>query len=293
MLDVMEEALEPRTETTDTVEVQRKKDSEDTSGSSSSLFFKLNAFEGPLDLLLHLIREHKIDIYDIPIVEITRQYMGYIDLMKELNLEIAGDYLVMAATLIHIKSRMLLPVEEEKSDDPEEDPRAELVRRLLEYKSYKESSVDLRKREDVWKHVFSRTITETGEAEFDDEPVLMEASVFDLIAAFQKLLEKAPEQIREISRESLTVTDRINFVVERLENSDGMRFEDLFEHGYTRVMLIVTFLAMLEIIRLGLARIYQEREFGTIWLLNPDADMSVTCRALVPACAGYSLVPVN
>ncbi|UCH79606.1 MAG: segregation/condensation protein A [Nitrospiraceae bacterium] len=239
------------------------------SGSINGFHFKLPVFEGPLDLLLHLIRENKIDIYDIPIVDITRQYMVYIELMKELNLEIAGEFLVMAATLIHIKSRTILPPAEEEVAEPEEDPRSELVRRLLEYQAYKESSISLRKREEIWKNVFCRDLPDRNDYEFEPEPVLFEANVFDLITAFQKMLEKAPEQNLEITRETLTVADRINYIVERIEHVDGVRFENLFEEGCTKVTLLVTFLAVLEVVRLGLIKIYQERAFGLIWLMNP------------------------
>ncbi len=239
-----------------------------TPGVRGGLLFKLPAFEGPLDLLLHLIRENRIDIYDIPIVQITRQYTAYLDLMQELNLEIAGEFLVMAATLIHIKSKMLLPADEEEKEEPAEDPRAELVQRLLEYRAYKESCLHLRKREDTWKDVFHRSAPDKDDIEFEHEPLLFDANIFDLISAFQRLLEKAPERAVEITREKLTVADRINYIVERLEREDGIRFEDLFEEGCTRLTLIVTFLALLELVRLGLARIYQERAFGVIWLMN-------------------------
>lgn len=245
-------------------------DSGRDSESLNSIHFKLPVFEGPLDLLLHLIRDSKIDIYDIPIAEITQQYLEYIKLMKDLNLEIAGEFLVMAATLIHIKSKMLLPPDEEEKEEQAEDPRSELVRRLLEYQSYKESSTQLRKREEIWKNVFHRPLTDRDDLEFEPEPMLFEASVFDLISAFEKLLAKAPEQIIEITRETLTVSDKINFIVERLEKDDGVRFEDLFEEGLTRLNLIVTFLALLEIVRLGLVKIYQEKAFETIWLINPN-----------------------
>ncbi len=243
--------------------------------------FKLPVFEGPLDLLLHLIRNQKIEIYDIPILQITRQYMDYIKIMKELDLEIAGEFLVMAATLIHIKSRMLLPPVEEEMEEPE-DPRAELVQRLLEYQAYKDSSSHLRKREDIWKNVFQRNASSAEDFEFEEEePVLVEANVFDLISAFRKLLEKAPEQAIEITRETLTVTDRINFIVERLENEDGIRFEDLFEEGFTKINLIVTFLALLELVRLGLTKIYQENAFGQIWLMNPQHEPSESSQEVV------------
>lgn len=242
----------------------------DDPDSISSVHFKLPAFEGPLDLLLHLIRERKIDIYDIPILEITHQYLTYIELMKELNLEIAGDFLLMAATLIHIKSKMLLPPAEEETEEPEGDPRAELVRRLLEYQAYKESSARLRKREDIWKNVFHRPLPDKDDFEFDPDPVLTEATVYDLITAFKTLLAKAPEEAVEITRETLTVADKINHIIERLESEDGIKFENLFEEGFTKIVLIVTFLALLELVRLGLVKIYQEKSFGIIWIINPQ-----------------------
>lgn len=240
--------------------------------SINSFHFKLPVFEGPLDLLLHLIKDHKVDIYDIPIIQITQQYMKYIELMQELDLEIAGEFLVMAATLVHIKSRMLLPPDEELAEEPLEDPRAELVQRLLEYQAFKDSSQHLRKREDIWKYVFRRSMPDKESLEFEPEPVLFEANVFDLISAFNKLLEKAPEQALEITREKLTVADKINYIIECVENEDGVRFEDLFGSGYTRITLIVTFLALLEVVRLGLVKIYQESAFGQIWVLNQEQE---------------------
>ena len=256
------------------VEPQKEDDSraEESIGSESlnNFHFKLPVFEGPLDLLLHLIKENKIDIYDIPIIEITHQYVKYLELMKELNLEIAGEFLVMAATLIHIKSKMLLPPDEEEKKESAEDPRSELVQRLLEYQSYKESSGFLRKREEIWKNIFQREMPDRKDFTFEPEPLLFEANVFDLITAFKKLLEEAPAQAIEITRETLTIADKINFIIERIEKEDGIRFEDLFENGYTRLTLIVTFLALLELIRLGLLKIYQEKAFGAIWIINPQ-----------------------
>jgi len=256
------------------IEPQKQDDSRTEAGLESeplnNFHFKLPVFEGPLDLLLHLIRENKIDIYDIPIVEITHQYIKYLELMKELNLEIAGEFLVMAATLIHIKSKMLLPPDEEEKKEPAEDPRAELIQRLLEYQSYKESSGFLRKREEIWKNIFQKSMPDREDITFEPEPLLFEANVFDLITAFKKLLETAPVQAREITRETLTVADKINFIMERIEKEEGIRFEDLFEDGFTRVTLIVMFLALLELIRLGLVKIYQEKAFGVIWVINPQ-----------------------
>jgi segregation and condensation protein A len=240
---------------------------------------KLPVFEGPMDLLLHLIRENKMDIYDIPIALITGQYLEYIEMMKELNLDIAGEFLLMAATLIHIKSRMLLPVEEVTGEEPE-DPRFELVQRLIEYQAFKEASLALREREDEWNNVFHRKgryekksegLPEGGELpEGEGELDLFDLSLFDLLGAFKDLLDKAPPEVANITRETLTVKDRISFIVERLENQDAIQFEELFQGTRSRTYLIVTFVALLEVLRLGLARAYQERDFGTIWIINPQ-----------------------
>lgn len=238
--------------------------------SQSELLFKLPTFEGPLDLLLHLIKENKIDIYDIPIVEITKQYLDYLGLMKELNLEIAGEFIVMAATLIYIKSKMLLPPDEEQLEEPTEDPRAELVRRLLEYQKFKEASLSLREREDIWKNIFRRTPPHTEDFGNEPELFLSEVSLFDLISAFKKLLSKAPGEVIEITRETLTVADRINFIMEKIDREDGIKFEDLFEENSTKIVLIITFLALLELIRLGLVKAYQRKAFGSIWIITPQ-----------------------
>jgi len=233
---------------------------------------KIPVFEGPFDLLLHLIRENKIDIYDIPIALITSQYLHYIEMMKELNLEIAGEFILMAATLIHIKSRMLLPPDEEAPPEEQEDPRRELVQRLLEYQKYKEAAVDFRKREDEWLKVFHR---EPLSDEDEGELCLFDVSLFDLIDAFKKILDKAPPEVVSITREILTVKDRMSSMMEIIEGQDAVRFEDLFQGGITRIQIIITFVALLELIRLGLARAYQERSFGNIWVINPARQSTV------------------
>lgn len=230
---------------------------------------KLPAFEGPLDLLLHLIRENKVDIYDIPISLITGRYLEYLGLMKELDLEIAGEFLVVAATLIHIKSRMLLPPDEEAAAEDMEDPRLELVHRLIEYQSFKDAASVLRECEEDATAFFSRKPLEpVEEDQSSPELSLFDVNLFDLIGAFKRILDKAPPEIRTIMRETLTVKDRILHIAERLENEESIRFEDLFHVDATRVQLIVTFLALLEVLRLGLARVYQEGEFGHIWIIN-------------------------
>ena len=232
---------------------------------------KIPVFEGPFDLLLHLIREHKIDIYDIPISLITSQYLEYIEIMKELNLEIAGDFLVMAATLIQIKSRMLLPPDEEAPSEEQEDPRRELVQRLVEYQRYKEAALDFRTKEDEWLKVFHR---EPLSDEDEGELYLFDLSLFDLLDAFRKILDKAPSEMVSITKEILTVKNRMSMIMEIIEEHEAVRFEDLFKEGITKIYLIVTFLALLELIRIGLARAYQEREFGNIWVINPAKQSS-------------------
>lgn len=230
------------------------------------LHFKLPVFEGPLDLLLHLIKENKIDIYDIPIAHITRQYMDYLELMKELNLEIAGEFLVIAATLVHIKSKLLLPPDEKQPEEHAEDPRAELVQRLLEYQAFKEASPAFREKENIWRNIFRRPPQYEEHPDAETEHLLSEVSLFDLLSAFKNILSKTSEEVVEITRERLTVADKINFIIEKLEGSEGIRFEDLFREDYTKIALIVTFLALLEIIRLGVVKAYQEEAFGPIWI---------------------------
>lgn len=233
---------------------------------------KIPVFEGPFDLLLHLIKENKLDIYDIPIALITGQYLRYIEIMKELNLEIAGEFLVTAATLIHIKSRMLLPADEEASAEEQEDPRLELVQRLLEYQAFKDAALGLREREEEWMNIFRREPVKEKEAETEEEGelYLFDVNLFDLLGAFKGMLDKAPPEVVEITRETLTVKDRISLIMEMLENQDTIRFEDLFKEDRTRAQLIVTFIALLELIRLGLVRVYQEKDFGSIWVINPQ-----------------------
>lgn len=232
---------------------------------------KIPVFEGPFDLLLHLIKEAKIDIYDIPISLITSQYLQYIEMMKELNLEIAGDFLVLASTLIHIKSRMLLPPDEDVPLDEQEDPRLELVQKLLEYQTFKEAASTLREKEEEWKKVFSKEpITDDGE-----ELYLVDVNLFDLMGAFKKLLETASPDIVTITKETLTVKDRMSVIMEMIEGHEAIRFEEIFKGSKTRIQLIVTFVALLELIRLGLVKAYQEKQFGNIWVINPSKHADV------------------
>ena len=226
----------------------------------------LDIFEGPLDLLLHLIKEQKMDIYDIRIAEITKQYLSYLDLLSELNLEMVGEYLVMAAELAKIKSKTLLPIPETEEDvltAAGEDPRAELMRRLLEYQRYKEAAFELRQKEYDQQQLFSRT----GEVvlENSEEELLIEANVFDLLTAFQKVLnEKSFKKNYEIEVTTLSVSDRISGILEILNASESVTFDSLFTSLNTKQEVIVTFLAILELMRMQLIRSQQARQFDVI-----------------------------
>ncbi|MBI3604624.1 MAG: segregation/condensation protein A [Nitrospirae bacterium] len=226
---------------------------------------KLDVFEGPLDLLLHLIKKHQLNIYDIPIALITRQYLEYLELMKTLNLSIAGDFLVIAATLIHIKSKMLLPPEENPNPEEDEgDPREELVTRLLEYKKFKEASGHFEERESFWVEVFRRRAPEESDP-VNEEFVFTDLNLFDLVDALQKVIIRLPEKsILEITQDNLSVADRINSLLEFLENKESASFFELFERDQTRGMVVVTFLALLELCRLRLVQIQQVEELGAI-----------------------------
>ncbi len=222
---------------------------------------KLEAFNGPLDLLLHLIRKHEINIYDIPIALITRQYLEYLQIMKELNLSFAGDFLVMAATLIQIKSRTLLPQEPgpEPDDEAGDDPRSELVRRLVEYQQFKEVAGRLSEQERLWRQVFQR---EPEQSQPVRDVLSEDVQVFDLLSALQEVLAQTVVSTGlEFTPDTLTVQDRINSVIERLEETPALTFAALFEGETDRLTVIVTFLALLELVRMKLVRLTQV-DFG-------------------------------
>jgi len=224
---------------------------------------KLDAFEGPLDLLLYLIRKNEIDIYDIPISEITRQYLDMLNLMRTLNLDIAGEYLVMAATLTHIKSRMLLPAPPGEGDDEEEgdDPRQELVNRLLEFEEFKKAARSLEERDLLERDVFARQFVDDDEEE--DE---MELSLFDLMEAMRQVLRKSSKELaHEITLERTSVEERITEILDRLSQDGGeLDFRGLFEENTTKDFIILTFLALLELIKMRLVKVYQRRIFHVI-----------------------------
>lgn len=227
---------------------------------------RIENFEGPLDLLLHLIKKNEINIYDIPIAMIAQQYLTYIEAMKDLNLTVAGEFLVMAATLLQIKSKMLLPVDESAEDEEDgPDPREELVRRLLEYKAFKEAARQLDTQERMWREIYSRPAAAQEAPVDSDETMLDNIGLFDLVDALQGILDRNPgKKLLEIIPDNLTVRDRMNAVLEALEGQESLGFEALFEASCHRLVIIVTFLALLELIRLRTVRVYQAENFGPI-----------------------------
>lgn len=219
---------------------------------------RLETFEGPLDLLLYLIKKNNMDIYDIHIAEVTSAYLEYLSLMRNFNIDLASEFLVIAATLIQIKSRMLLP-SEESSQEPEEDPRSELVQRLLEYKKIKGSAVALGDMESRQKDVFTR-----GEPTFTDEDYRIDVSLFDLLDAFSKLLKRVPSESREIEKEEVKIEDKIESIKEALEKSEFIKFSVLASSFKSKTEVIVTLLALLELIRTRYIVVRQSKMFGEI-----------------------------
>ncbi len=229
---------------------------------------ELEVFEGPLDLLLYLIRKDEVDIYNIPIERITTQYMEYLSVMRMLDLNIAGEFIVMAATLMMIKSRMLLPVEErpEEEDEDESDPRWDLVRQLVEYKKFKDIASQLQEREFYQENVFDFGGHNVVAADVDDAGLaLQDVGLFDLIAAFNEVLKKAPpEQLGEIAADRYTVADKIDYVLKTVRRGVSLRFSQMFSQMASRNEIICTFLALLELLRLRQIAAVQEARFGDI-----------------------------
>ena len=225
---------------------------------------RLEMFEGPLDLLLHLINKNELDITNIPIALITEQYLEYIKLMKILNLDVAGEYLLMASTLLHIKSKMLLPISSGEEDEEGVDPRAELVRRLLEYQKYKEAAVELERRPMLDRDVFMRSAPVDTEEPPEEERV--EVSLFELLEAFRQLLGRAkPEAFHDVILERVTVEQKLQEILSLLQKEKrSMAFHLLFPEQASRRVIVVTFLAILELVKMKRVRIFQTAPFETI-----------------------------
>lgn len=230
--------------------------------SRDELRLKLGEFAGPLDLLLYLIKQEKANIFDIPIAKITDEYLKYIKLMEKLDISVAGDFLVMAATLIEIKSKMLLPKEILPDDESEDDPRQELVDRLLEYETFKSASQMLYERSTVEQAVFGR-----GKLESDDNNGEVSATVFDILSAFQKIVERHKEEIKmEIHREEITLAEMLKNLKRRIFENKELSVLKFFEEMQTRRELVTAFIAILEIVRTESVKLVQQAVFGDIIL---------------------------
>ena len=225
---------------------------------------RLEMFEGPLDLLLHLIHKNEMDITNIPIAVITEQYLEYLKLMKVLNLDIAGEYLLMASTLLHIKSKMLLPTPYGEEDEEGEDPRAELIRKLLEYQKYKNAAAELQRRPMLDRDVFIR-LALVDDAEPKEEERI-EVNLFELLEAFRQILERAkPEVFHEVILDRVTVEEKVQEILSLLQREKrSMAFHLLFPEQASRRVIIVTFLAILELVKMKWVRIFQPAPFETI-----------------------------
>jgi segregation and condensation protein A len=240
---------------------------------------QLEIFEGPLDLLLHLIKKNEVSVTDIPIATITEQYLATLELMQSLNLDVAGEFLVMAATLIHIKSRELLPAGDEEPDEDEGvDPRAELVRRLLVYQRYKDAAAELEQREVLTRDVFARATPPVEEAGAREFRVI---SVFELLGALKRVIDRLPKDIvHEVILEKITVREKMTVLLDRLRGERRVVFESLFSEVKSRMEIIVTFLAMLELVKVRAIRIFQNEPGGEI-IIEAAADMNQAAEEVV------------
>jgi len=228
---------------------------------------KLDIFEGPFDLLLFLIRKNEVDIFNIPIAEITRQFLDYIEIMKILDLDVAGDFIEMAATLMNIKSRMLLPRPPGVSDEEYEDPRTELVARLLEYKRFKDAALELDTMEDNRRKVFPRRYFNyiTREEEKEDDVLLDDVTLFDLMVAFRKALDNMPKVVyHEVKKIEVTVEEQSEYILKKLQDKKVLLFQELMAELKVKIVLIVTFIALLELCRSGKIVVRQSKVFDDI-----------------------------
>jgi segregation and condensation protein A len=228
---------------------------------------KLEIFEGPLDLLLYLIKQDEIDIYEISLERITSQYLEYLQAFQELNIDIAGEFIVMAANLIYLKSRSLLPLDQQPPDEDaaEDDPRWDLIRQLIEYKKFKEAAGQLQTLALEQERIFARAGTASGPTLLAPLP-LGEVGIFQLINAFQTVLKRveAREDLREIFGEHFTVSEKIDSILQRVSGGVALRFSELFAGVAGRIEIVVTFLALLELIRLKQVRVTQANPFDEI-----------------------------
>jgi len=226
---------------------------------------KLELFEGPLDLLLYLVKKDHLNIYDIPISKVTEQYLQYLNLMQLLDLNIAGEFLVLAAELMKIKSKMLLPAEETAEEEEQEDPRAELIKRLLEYEKFKQIAETLREKETSQKEVFKRPKVEVEKEAGGEKPAYFEASIFDLINAFSAALKDVPKEVfYEVIKDEFTIEEKVHSLLHLLLVESSVRVSTLFAKAKHKLEVIVTFLAILELVRMKEVMLRQTGLFDDI-----------------------------
>ena len=244
--------------------------------------FKLPRFEGPLDLLLHLIKRDEMDIHDIPIANITEQYLKYIELMQLLDLDLAGDFLVMAATLMRIKAKMLLPLPKSDDEEDEGDPREELVQRLLEYRLYKEASGTLKEQEAVRRSIFERGMVPT---EDDAGPLpLAPATLFDLLEALNRVMARRPERtVYSVQTEVWDIEDKMSLIARTVAEEGQLLFSQIMFQASERMEIVVAFMALLELIKMGRVIVVQDENFADILILPKLAEGTDTHAALTPA----------
>jgi segregation and condensation protein A len=232
----------------------------------------VEVFEGPLDLLLHLIKKNDLDIYDIPVAFMLEEYMRYLDTIKELDIDLAGDFLLMAAELAHSKSRLLLPDETAGEEEEELDPRADLVRRLLEYQQFKQASETLVERTMLGRDVFIPQAPERVEAP-SDGPI--EGNVYELVEAFSKILKRVPaEKYHEVAVDRISINDRIYQIVALVKKDATITLDELLVGDLTRYDVVITFLALLEMCRLKMIRAFQSQVFGPLYIQGIMTEVS-------------------
>jgi segregation and condensation protein A len=255
-----------------------REDNEAAAPQQARAFYrvKLDVFEGPLDLLLHLIKKNEVEITDIPVAKITEQYLAYLQMMHELNLDIAGEFLVMAATLMLIKSRMLLPASEDDEPEEEADPRADLVRQLLEYQRYREAALELSERPLLHRDVFMREpVMDAEVAETAADAARLKVTVWELLEAFRGVLKRArPEAVHEVVTDRVSLRDRLQSLLHALSVTRTIEFDSLFAEDATRFEIVLTFLALLELMKMGAVRAIQEERYGRIVIDLAITDLS-------------------
>ena len=262
--------------------IARERDGGPLVQSRPGVTFKLPRFEGPLDLLLHLIKRDEVDIHDIPIAHITKQYLQYIEIMRMLDLDVAGEFLVMAATLMRIKAKMLLPLQSTSDEEDEGDPREELVQRLIEYRLYKEAALGLQEGEGLRRSLHERGAVPT---EDDAGPLpLAPATLFDLLGALQRVMARKPErQVYAVETEGYDIEEKMSLLARTVAEEGRLLFSDIMRNARARMEIIVTFMALLELIKLGTVSCVQESNFADILILPRLPERVVPDASATPA----------